>query len=98
MADGGRCDDHGIGGTCRLDGLESRHPVLGRNLGQTLAIGIVGTDATDPLHARQNANVVAPEVAGSDDCGGEISVCHQAQDNTAAAGVQFFGGPDRKKE
>jgi hypothetical protein len=40
--------------------------------------------------------VVSTQVAGSDDCGGEISVCHEGQDNTVAAGVQFFGGLDRK--
>jgi hypothetical protein len=91
VADGRCCDDHGIGGPCRFDGLECGHPVRGRDLSQTLAVGVVGADATDPIHPRQDTNVVATEVAGSDDCGGEIIVCHQAQDNTDAAGVQFFG-------
>jgi hypothetical protein len=72
--------------------------MLGGDLGQTLAVRVVGSDATDPLHAREDSNVVAAEVTGSDDCGSDLSVCHQAQDNTAAAGVQFFGGPDCKKE
>jgi hypothetical protein len=27
-------------------------------------------------------------VAGSDNCDGQFGVCHDAQDNTAAAGVQ----------
>ena len=72
--------------------------MLGGDLGETLAIRVVGPDAKDPLHPREDANVVAAEVAGSDDCSGEICVCHQAQDNTAGSGVQFSGGPDRKKE
>ncbi len=31
------------------------------------------------------------------DSGNDLVVCHKAQDNTAAAGVQFCGGPDRGK-
>ena len=50
------------------------------------------------LHGGEDAHVVVPEVAGSDNCGGQIGVGHDAQDNTAAARVQFPGGLNREKE
>ena len=65
--------------------------------GQALAVHVVGSDATDPFHPCEDANVMATEVAGSDDCSGDFDVCHEAQDNTVAAGVQFSGGSDRTK-
>jgi leucyl aminopeptidase (aminopeptidase T) len=97
MADCRGRNDHSVGGPRRLDRLERRHPVLGGHLGETRTIRVEGADAADPLHTCQDTNMMATEVAGSDDCGCEIGVCHEAQDNTADAGVQFSGGPDCNK-
>jgi hypothetical protein len=72
--------------------------MLSGDLSQPLAIHVKSADATHPFHSREDAHVVAAEVAGSDNCSGDLSVCHEAQDNTAEAGVQFFGGPDRTRE
>jgi hypothetical protein len=72
--------------------------MLGRDFREAFAIRVEGADATDPVHPREDASVMAAEVAGADDCGSEIGVCHETQDNTAGSGVQFSGGRDRKKE
>jgi leucyl aminopeptidase (aminopeptidase T) len=71
--------------------------VLGGDLGQSPPVHVESADTAHSAHPGEDANMVATEVAGSDDCSGDLGVSHAAQDNTAAAGVQFIGGAVRSK-
>jgi hypothetical protein len=42
-------------------------------------VGVIGADAVDPVHAGEDANVVAAEVAGSDNGCGQFVFVHGGQ-------------------
>ena len=88
VTDRGGRDDDGVGRPRRLDRVERRHAVFGCDFGESVSIGVIGAEETYPVHAGEDAYVVAAEMAGSDNCGGDFRIAHGAQDS-AASGQEY---------